>query len=75
MDHLKRLTLPVLIAHGTDDQLIPLSTGRGIYEAVGSKDKRFIAVEGGTHQRVLVTPMPLYAEMAAFLVDRMKGKE
>lgn len=73
IDCLKQLTLPVLIGHGTADELIPLSTGRAIYEAVGSKDKQFVAVDGGTHERVLVTPMPLYAEMAAFLVERLRS--
>ena len=72
VDSLRQLTLPVLIGHGTADELIPLSTGRAIYEATGSKDKQFVAVEGGTHERVLVTPMPLYAEMAAFLMDRLR---
>lgn len=59
----KRVQEPVLVLHGDADKLIPISLGRSLYESFASPDKRWITVEGGTHQSILVTPMPVYAEM------------
>ena len=40
---------PLLQTHGTDDEVIPFEMGRRLFEAAPTKDKRFIPVEGGTH--------------------------
>ncbi len=66
-----KLDLPTLIAHGTKDDLIPLNCGRELFEALPNKDKQWISVEDGTHDHVLTTPMPLYAEMAAFYLSHL----
>lgn len=39
---------PLLVIHGTDDPVIPLSFGHEIFERA-SEPKKFIAVEGGHH--------------------------
>ena len=67
------LQLPVMIAHGTTDKLIPMTVGRQLYGAVGSPQKTWVEVAGGTHDGVLITPMPLYAEMAAFYLRSLPG--
>lgn len=74
IDFARRLQMPVLIAHGTADTLIPLASGRQLYDALQSPVKRWLPVEGGTHDRVLTTPMPLYAEMTRFLLENMRPK-
>ncbi len=63
------ITAPVLMAHGTVDPLIDASRGRQLFAAVGSREKRWADVEGGTHDRVLTTPMPLYATMSAWFLQ------
>ncbi|CAN5692529.1 hypothetical protein BH11VER1_BH11VER1_15380 [soil metagenome] len=69
--YVRRLEIPTLIAHGTDDALIPVSSGKALFEALPGTDKQWIIVEGGTHDHVLTTPMPLYAEMTAFYLSHL----
>ena len=40
---------PLLVIHGTRDNVIPIAQGREDYEAAASPDKRFVAVEGKGH--------------------------
>lgn len=68
VDWAARVKIPVFVAHGDADTLIPLSRGKALYEAFGSQEKRWVPVETGDHNRVLVTPMPLYATMAEWLL-------
>lgn len=67
------LHLPVLIAHGTDDPLIPAEAAHQLYDAIPGTQKRLVNVGAGTHGNVLITPQPLYAEMAAWFVRSMSG--
>ncbi len=64
--------VPVMVAHGTADSLFPLERGRALYEALPAKDNKWVVVEGGEHDNVLITPMPLYATMAAWYLDHMR---
>ncbi len=43
-----RLRVPVLVVHGSEDQLIPPALGRALYEQA-PQPKRFVLVEGGSH--------------------------
>ncbi|SMF96398.1 Lysophospholipase, alpha-beta hydrolase superfamily [Methylomagnum ishizawai] len=63
-----RVALPVFMAHGDADRLIPLRRGRSLFEAFASPDKTWTSVPGGDHYNVLVTAMPLYAKMSAWLL-------
>lgn len=63
--------VPVLVAHGTTDSLFPLKRGRALHDAIPSRRKSWVEVEGGDHDNVLVTPMPLYATMAAWFLEHM----
>jgi pimeloyl-ACP methyl ester carboxylesterase len=67
------VSAPLLMAHGTDDELIPETFGRRLFDAYGSAEKRWVSVEGGTHDRVLVTDMPLYATMAEWFLTHLRG--
>lgn len=67
------VSAPLLMAHGTDDELIPESFGRRLFDAYGSPEKRWVTVEGGTHDRVLVTDLPLYATMAEWFLKHLRG--
>lgn len=64
----RRISAPVLVAHGTVDPLIGPARGRALFEAAGSREKRWVEVAGGSHERVLTTPMPLYATMSAWFL-------
>jgi len=60
--------LPVLVAHGTEDELIGLNAGRKLFASFPTKEKHWVEVEGGTHSGVLTTAMPLYARMADWIL-------
>jgi len=60
--------IPTLVVHGDRDALVPIERGRKLFEALGSKEKRWIQVAGAGHHDVLTTPAPLYAEMSEWLL-------
>ena len=66
-----KVRIPVLLAHGNADTLIPLAAGRRLFEAFASEQKQFIDVSAGDHDRVLVTPMPLYSKMAGWFITHL----
>lgn len=66
--------VPVLVAHGTVDSLFPLEHGRALYDALPGRSKRWVEVEGGDHDDVLITPMALYATMAAWYLEHLAPK-
>lgn len=45
----KHLDVPLLVVHGTKDDLIPIEQGRQIYAAAPSSQKQFLAVKGAGH--------------------------
>lgn len=68
----RQVRSPALVVHGTKDPLIPAQSGRELFEALASRDKQWLDVPGGAHDRVLVTEMPLYAQMSRWLVERLR---
>lgn len=60
----RTLRLPVLVAHGTADSVIPTACGRRLFDAVGPPLKQWIEVPGADHANILVTDFPLYAALA-----------
>jgi acylglycerol lipase len=61
-----RLTLPVLVLHGTADRLVPVSGVRRVYEALGSRLPTFRYYEGLYHE---VFNEPERAEVMADLQE------
>jgi fermentation-respiration switch protein FrsA (DUF1100 family) len=49
--HIRRVRCPVLVIHGTDDEVIPVSHGRRLYEAAG-QPKQALWIEGAHHNDV-----------------------
>lgn len=52
---------PLLVVHGTDDEVVPFVQGRRVFEAAPGP-KRFLPVQGGTHNGPLLD----YHRVAAF---------
>jgi hypothetical protein len=48
MRHLKRLTVPLLIVHGKEDRIVPLSMGQAVY-AAASGPKEIVIFPGAGH--------------------------
>jgi len=62
------VTIPTLVAHGTSDSLIHTESGQSLYQHFASANKKWIEVPEGDHDNVLITPMPLYATMAEWIL-------
>ncbi|MEO8118753.1 MAG: alpha/beta fold hydrolase [Rhodoferax sp.] len=57
---------PLLVVHGSEDQLIPASLGRKLYEAA-QEPKRFVLVKGGSHHNTNSLGQAQYREAVAEL--------
>ena len=64
-----KVTTPVLVIHGSDDNLIPFESGNRLYNAFASTSKAWMIVEGAAHSNVLITPEPTYRTMAQWLAS------
>jgi uncharacterized protein len=66
----RRLTIPVLVAHGTEDRTIPIDSGRRLFASLlASPRKSWVEIPGAGHENVLTTSFPLYATMAHWLLQ------
>ena len=66
------LRIPVMVVHGDDDDMVPTSAGRALYESLPDTiDKQWVEVPGATHNNVLVTDFPLYATMAEWFLKHL----
>jgi pimeloyl-ACP methyl ester carboxylesterase len=54
-EYLPQIIAPIIIFHGTDDSLIPISQGKRLAKLLTQKDK-FIPVEGAGHNNVMNFP-------------------
>ena len=66
-----RLTLPVMMIHGDQDTTIDQSRGRALFDAIASRDKQWLTVPDAGHRNVLLTAMPVYAQMSAWMLAHL----
>jgi hypothetical protein len=64
VDRLARLSVPILIAHGDRDEIVPFALGEELFRAA-RPPRRFLRVEGAQHNDVFGGP-GLLAAIAAF---------
>lgn len=60
------LRQPLMVIHGEEDNVVPLTMGLTIYEAAGSQDKTFLAVGGLGHSEIWT--QAVRADLFAFLM-------
>ena len=66
LHHIRRVHAPVLVVHGTDDEVIPVSHGRRLYEAAG-QPKQALWIDGAHHNDVpLVGSTRYWSALTAF---------
>lgn len=65
-----RVRAPVLIAHGTRDEMIPFSMGQRLYQAA-AEPKSFVPVEGAGHNDVLPVGGEQYLERLRIFVKEL----
>jgi fermentation-respiration switch protein FrsA (DUF1100 family) len=64
--NLGRIRAPVFVAHSRNDDIIPYSHGRKVFEAAG-EPKAFLEMRGGHNDGFIFTRPEWVAQMAAFL--------
>ena len=57
--HVRRVRAPILVIHGTEDEVIPVSHGRRLYEAA-REPKQSLWIEGAHHNDVALVAGPRY---------------
>ena len=65
-ERIARVRAPVLVVHGSADQLIAPELGRSLYERAPAP-KRFVLVEGGSHHNTNAVGLAQYREAVAEL--------
>ena len=71
-ENLKRIHAPVFIAHSRDDDIVPYSHGKQLYE-VANEPKSFLEMRGGHNEGFIFTQPEWVAQLGAFL-DRHAAK-
>lgn len=52
-EFIKEVRCPVTIFHGTEDQVVPLDSGKKLFETIGENPSRFYTIEGGRHNNLI----------------------
>lgn len=65
------ITIPALIIHGDADEMIPIAHGEQLYQAFPSADKKWLTVTDASHSNILITPMPVFAEIVEFFTEHL----
>tara|TARA_B100001123_G_C14430883_1_gene678655 strand:- start:194 stop:484 length:291 start_codon:yes stop_codon:yes gene_type:complete len=75
LTRIRRLSVPVLVLHGDQDEIVPLSQGRKLYEAA-NEPKRFQVLEGAAHNDTYeVGGEKYWRTIETFIADhRIEGK-
>jgi pimeloyl-ACP methyl ester carboxylesterase len=73
--HAARIMIPTLIAHGTADQVVSISSGRKLFDALPTTTvRKWVEIPGAGHDNVLVTSYPIYADIAEWMLRHVAAK-
>jgi uncharacterized protein len=68
-----KLNLPTMIAHGTTDSVVPMESGRRLFDALPKNlEKKWVEIPGADHHNVLITEFPIYATVARWMLEHVK---
>lgn len=71
--NLKRIRAPVFIAHSRDDDIVPYTHGKRLFEAAG-EPKAFLEMRGGHNDGFIFTQPEWVAQLGAFLDRHADGR-
>lgn len=66
LDHIGKITVPVLIAHSRNDEIIPIAHGEALF-AAAREPKQFLTLSGGHNEGFLFARPEWAAAVGAFL--------
>ncbi len=65
--------IPTLVAHGTADPVSELARGRSLYQSLpATTPKRWTEIPTASHDNVLITSYPIYAEIAEWMLENIR---
>ncbi len=67
IDIMKEISVPLLIVHGTADEIIPFELGKRMFDAANTGKKQFCAVTGYGHNNLDITKDPAGSMITVFL--------
>jgi pimeloyl-ACP methyl ester carboxylesterase len=68
---MRRVTMPTLLLHADDDDIIPLEDARLNVEACGAQDKRLVIISGAGHNSIMAYGGRTYWEAIGELLGRL----
>jgi len=60
IDKIKSINIPLLVIHGENDSLIPVSDGETLFNTCPSEKKTFVPIPGADHNTVMMVDSHLY---------------
>jgi fermentation-respiration switch protein FrsA (DUF1100 family) len=57
---IKDITIPTLIIHGEDDEIIPFREGRELYDLSGSHEKHSLYIQYAGHNDIMAFGLEAY---------------
>lgn len=69
IDFAAQVRLPLVMMHGTNDDVTPLRFARSLFEALGSRDKDLWVLPGGTHTSGLFEGSPYRERLLKFFCN------
>ena len=67
VETIARVTCPLLVIHGAEDRIIPIRFGRRMYEAAGSKSKRFVEAPRAGHNNLRLGDAEIISALKQFV--------
>ena len=70
------IRIPTFIAHGTADRVVPIASGRRLFESLPNTTlKKWQEIPAADHDNVLITRFPIYADIAEWLLTQVPTTE
>lgn len=67
-----KIHIPVLVAHGTRDEVSPIACGKHLFDAFTEVSvKKWLEIPDADHSSALVTNYPIYAEIADWMMTHV----
>lgn len=71
--HATSIRIPTLIAHGTGDRVIPMASGKRLFDSLPNTTlKKWREIPGADHDNVLITNYPIYADIAEWMIQHVR---
>ncbi len=68
------IRIPTFVAHGSGDHVVPIASGRRLFDSLThAQPKKWEDIPGADHDNVLITPFPIYADIAAWMILHLEN--